>query len=243
MNEWHIVPICSVSSVDKCDIWKLLCELDLAARGYEEEVDMPIPISGVLKSPEILGIPINFLNESLDRAETLKSLLPLLGNYVVNLPTCNQCMRILFEEVCDNVSRCYTRSMQRANSGNFRICRPAVLRVLRVINRGIMIVISIMDLYFPSTPFCPKDTDFKRAFGHPCTCVAKDSFTSLDTTFRAPHVAASYCRRLTLILDKVPSGESIALEARMEANNALRVFKRGILFFHWGFKGHSCVDR
>jgi hypothetical protein len=55
----------------------------------------------------------------------------------------------------------------RANSGNFRICRPTVLRVLRVINRGIMIVISITNLNFPSTPFCPKDTDFKRAFGHP----------------------------------------------------------------------------
>ena len=117
---------------------------------------MAITISSVLKSPEILGIPINFLNESLDRAETLKSLLPFLGNYVVNLPACNQRMRNLLEEVCDDISRRYTRSMQGANSGNFRICRPAVLRVLRVINRGIMIVISIMDLYFPGTPFCSK---------------------------------------------------------------------------------------
>jgi hypothetical protein len=32
--------------------------------------------------------------------------------------------------------------------------------------------------------------------------------------------------------------ESIALEARMAANNALHVFDRGILFFHWGFEGH-----
>ena len=54
MNERHIVPICSVSSIDKCDIWKLLCELDLGAWGYEVEVDMAITISGVLKSPEIL---------------------------------------------------------------------------------------------------------------------------------------------------------------------------------------------
>jgi len=46
-----------------------------------------------------------------------------------------------------------------------------------------MIVISIMDLYFPGTPFCSKDTDFKRAFGHPCTCLAKDSFASGATFF------------------------------------------------------------
>ena len=45
---------------------------------------MAIIISSVLKSPSILGI-LNFLNESLDWAETLKSLLLFLGNYVVNL--------------------------------------------------------------------------------------------------------------------------------------------------------------
>ena len=39
MNQRHIIPICSVSSVDKDNIWELLRELDLAAWGYKEEVD------------------------------------------------------------------------------------------------------------------------------------------------------------------------------------------------------------
>jgi hypothetical protein len=50
---------------------------------------------------------------------------------------------------------------------------------------------------------------------------------------------ASYCWKLTLILDQVPSGKSIALEVCMVANNALRTFKRGILFFLWGFESHT----
>ena len=130
--------------------------------------------------------------------------------------------------------------MEGENSGDFRVRRPAVSRVLGVLNRSFVIVISIVDLNFPGTAFRPKDTDFKRAFGHTCACLAKDSFTSLDTAFRAPQIAASYCRRLTLILDQVLSGESIALEACMAANDALRVFEGGMLFFVWGFERHSC---
>jgi hypothetical protein len=127
------------------------------------------------------------------------------------------------------------------NSRNFRIRRPAVLGVLGVINGSIMVVVSILHMHSPGTRFRPKDTDFKRAFGHTCTCLAKDSFTSLDTTFKAPQVAASYCRRLMLILDQVLSGESIALEACVAANNVLRMLERGILFFLWGFENHSCM--
>src|SRR4029077_21120264 len=93
-----------------------------------------------------------------------------------------------------------------------------------VINRSIMIMI-IVDLYFPGTVFCPKDTDFKRAFGHTCTCLM-DTFTSLDIAFRAPQVAAPYCRRLTLIRFLCVRAY-IALEACMAANDALRTFERG----------------
>jgi hypothetical protein len=44
-----------------------------------------------------------------------------------------------------------------------------------------------------------------------------------------------------LILDQVLSGESIALEACVAANNVLRMLERGILFFLWGFENHSCM--
>jgi hypothetical protein len=50
--------------------------------------------------------------------------------------------------------------MEGENSRNFHICRPAVFRVLGVINRSIMIT---YDLHcgpvLPGTVFCPKDTD------------------------------------------------------------------------------------
>jgi hypothetical protein len=81
-------------------------KVDLTVWSDKEKVNAII-ISSILKSPELLGIP-KFHDESLDWAEILKSLLLCLGNYLVNLPACDQRMRILLGEACDDVSKCYT---------------------------------------------------------------------------------------------------------------------------------------
>jgi hypothetical protein len=90
-------------------------------------------------------------------------------------------MRILLEEACGDISRCYT------DPWGERIAETSVsvdLRYLQCSESLIEASAYGYDLHCGpalSTPFCPKDTDFKRAFGHTCTCLAKDSFTSLDT--------------------------------------------------------------
>jgi hypothetical protein len=79
MDQRHIEVVRSVGGVDKGDIRELLREVDLAVWGDKEEVDMAFIISSILKSPELLGT-LKFHDESLDRAETMKSLLLCLGN-------------------------------------------------------------------------------------------------------------------------------------------------------------------
>ena len=58
----------------------------------------------------------------------------------------------------------------RANSGNFRICRPTVLRVLRVINRGINLH------YEPELskyPILSEGYGFQKGIRSSVTCLAK----------------------------------------------------------------------
>ena len=86
---------------------------------------MAFIIGSILKSPKLLGI-LKFHNKSLNWAEILKSIFPCLSNYVVNLSACNQCSRILLEKAGDNIPRCYTRSIERQNSGNLCDRRPPV---------------------------------------------------------------------------------------------------------------------
>ena len=83
-------------------------------------------------------------------------------------------------------------------------------------------MLSVMDLYSSSAPFHPNYANFKRAFSHAGGCVAKDSFTSLDTTSGASQVASSYGGGLMLVLNKIPPRKRIALKPCMAASLHVR---------------------